>query len=168
MSRTLRAIGERLMARKANRNLVALGAATVAAVYAVGFARTALPVRASLVRGSHAPPATFAAGRVALAPSLTSAAPYADGTYVGLGSNRVGRIKVVVTVQGGRIADVRIVTSTMHYPTARIAALAGRVIAQQSTQIELVSGATYSASAFRDAVSDALAQAVRPSPNVPS
>jgi uncharacterized protein with FMN-binding domain len=64
-----------------------------------------------------------------------------------------------VTVQGGKISAVQNTGSTTHYSTSRIAQLPGEVVAAQSSNIKLVSGATYSSQAFKSAVSQALAQA---------
>jgi uncharacterized protein with FMN-binding domain len=183
------------MARKLNKNLLAIGSAAIVSIYAVGFARTATtppasagndPIAASpalAASATQAPPADAAtaiaqaiaaasatpsaatptaapvATTVATAASAASTGAYKDGTYSGTGSSRLGDITVAVTVQGGQIAAVRITGSTTHYPTSRISQLPGEVVAAQSTNIKLVSGATYSSQAFKQAVTQALAQA---------
>jgi uncharacterized protein with FMN-binding domain len=113
------------------------------------------------------PPAmtqTAAAAQAVTAPrppaaTQSAAAAYQDGTYTGSGTSRLGDIAVAVTVQGGQIASVRITNSTTHYSVSRIAQLPGEVLAKQSASIQLVSGATYSSNAFKQAVAQALVQA---------
>ncbi|MBI4494519.1 MAG: FMN-binding protein [Chloroflexi bacterium] len=119
--------------------------------------RRSSPSRAS-------PPAPrLAAPTVVPTPSTSNPAPttasYKDGTYTGSGQSRFGDVEVRVTIQSGRIAEVTITRATTRYPVSRIAALPGRVVARQSAQVDLVSGATYSALAFRTAVQQALVRA---------
>lgn len=156
--------GRRPVARKVSRNLIALGTAAIAAVYAAGYARTSssagvVPVadRPAQVAGATAPglSGTLSAGSDAVVGLV-------DGHYVGVGNGPVGSIRVALSVENGKIADVRIVASTMHYPTARIARLSAQVVERQSAGVDLVSGATYSSRAFRDAIADALARASIP------
>jgi uncharacterized protein with FMN-binding domain len=66
---------------------------------------------------------------------------------------------VAVTVQSGRIAAVDITDCRTQYPESFIDGLPAQVVARQSAQVDLVSGATYSSRAFQSAVSQALAQA---------
>jgi uncharacterized protein with FMN-binding domain len=85
---------------------------------------------------------------------------YKDGTYSGMGTSRRGNVWVSVTVEGGRVELVSITRSTLQYPVRDIAGLPAQVVARQSAQVNIVSGATYSSQAFRTAVSQALQQAV--------
>jgi uncharacterized protein with FMN-binding domain len=82
-----------------------------------------------------------------------------DGTYAGQGSSRRGDVWVSLQVQGGRIANVNITRSTLQYPLRDIANLPTEVVQRQSAQVDIVSRATYSSLAFRDAVAQALASA---------
>jgi uncharacterized protein with FMN-binding domain len=82
-----------------------------------------------------------------------------DGAYTGVGNSRRGSIQAAVTVKAGRITNVAITGASTQYPVAWISALPGEVVATQSTQVDLVSGATYSSLAFQGAVQQALAQA---------
>jgi len=94
------------------------------------------------------------------APLPTSAASnYRDGSYTGLGSSRHGNIGVTVVVQGGKIASAKISQCGTRYPCSMISALPGAVVAQQSANVDFVSGATDSSTAFTDAVANALAKA---------
>jgi uncharacterized protein with FMN-binding domain len=84
---------------------------------------------------------------------------YRDGSYTGMGENRHGDVKVTVTIAGGRIAAAPISQCGMQYPCSRIAMLPGQVLARQNTDVDLVSGATMSSTAYQEAVLQALAEA---------
>src|SRR5262249_21615613 len=96
---------------------------------------------------------------VAPAPAQASSAAYRDGTYTGTGTSRHGSIEVTVVVRGGQIASAEITGCGTRYPCSRLAALPGQVVDRQSAAVDLVSGATDSTTAFRAAVTAALAQA---------
>ena len=89
----------------------------------------------------------------------TSATTYADGTYSGTGTSRFGNVTVSVTVSGGKITNVQITKVTTSFPESRIASLPAAVVASQSASVNVVSGATYSSTAFEQAVQQALSQA---------
>lgn len=85
---------------------------------------------------------------------------YKDGAYEGVGRSRRGDVEVTVTIQDGRITRVSLDTVTTYYPVRYIAGLPAQVIARQSANVDLISGATISVVAFRTAVQQALAQAL--------
>src|SRR5881394_2610951 len=74
--------------------------------------------------GTAATVASATATSPSLAPSATATAPsaYRDGTYMGSGDSRRGGFTVAVTIQGGRIADVKIADAWTQYPVSRVAA----------------------------------------------
>jgi|SRR5579864_7636471 len=111
---------------------------------------------ASAVRASTATPVTRV---VPAAPTSAAVAAFKDGTYTGVGTSRRGDVQVSLAVQGGRIASVSITAATTQYPTRFIAGLPAQVVSRQSAQVDMVSGATYSALAFRGAVQQALQRA---------
>jgi uncharacterized protein with FMN-binding domain len=96
-------------------------------------------------------------------PSSTTAAStsssYRDGTYSGTGTSRFGTVSVSVNVSGGQIANVQITRVTTSYPVSRIASLPNAVVKAQSANVNVISGATYSSQAFKQAVQQALTQA---------
>ena len=94
----------------------------------------------------------------ASASAATAAGTYRDGSYVGLGRSRHGNIEVTVVVQGGKIASAKVSQCLTRYPCSMISALPGEVVAQQSANVDVVSGATDSSTAFREAVTNALAK----------
>ena len=86
---------------------------------------------------------------------------YSDGVYSGVGDGFRGAIYVDVTIENGIITNVEV---TQHqddrkwynkaYDTIR-----SRIIDSQSTDVDLVSGATYTSEGIRDAVFNALEKA---------
>jgi uncharacterized protein with FMN-binding domain len=147
------------MARKMPRRLVALSSSAIATIYFAGFVATrsadaGIPTASD--SGASTTPVSTATASVATAPNVS---PYADGTYTGTGTSRRGNVSVSLTVAGGKITSVTITGVTTEYPVARIAGLPGQVVSRQSAQVDSVSGATYSAQAFRLAVQAALAKA---------
>jgi uncharacterized protein with FMN-binding domain len=90
-------------------------------------------------------------------PSTTTT--YKDGAYSGTGSSRFGTVSVSVNIAGGQIANVQISRVTTSYPVSRIASLPSAVVKAQSANVNVISGATYSSQAFKQAVQQALSQA---------
>jgi uncharacterized protein with FMN-binding domain len=112
---------------------------------------TNTPAATSTPAGTSTPTAT--------ATTTAATSTYKDGTYTGTGVSRHGSITAQVVIQNGKIVSVQITGSTTRYSTSRIASLPGEVVAQQSPNVDYVSGATDSSMAFMQAVADALAQA---------
>jgi uncharacterized protein with FMN-binding domain len=96
----------------------------------------------------------------ATATATATATSYADGTYTGTGSSRFGNVTVSVTTSGGVITNVQITKVTTSYPVSRIASLPAQVVQHQTANVNVVSGATYSSQAFKQAVQQALSQAL--------
>ena len=144
------------MAKRMPRQLVALSASAIAAIYLTGLAVTRT---ADTALAASTPVATATVAPGASGSSAPSVTAYRDGTYSGTGTSRRGNVTVAVTVSGNRITNVAITNVTTQYPVSRISSLPAQVIATQSSQVNSVSGATYSAQAFRLAVQAALQQA---------
>jgi uncharacterized protein with FMN-binding domain len=165
-----------------HRGLVAVSASAVAAIYLAGYLRTqladasigppaALPTAVIQPTVVVAPVATATAAVATPTPRTAPTAPPArivpqpalgalkDGTYAGQGLSRRGDVWVSVQVLSGRIAKVTITRSTLQYPLRDIAGLPSQVVQRQSAQVDIVSRATYSSEAFKDAVAQALSQA---------
>ena len=85
---------------------------------------------------------------------------YKDGTYTGTGTGFAGPITVEVVVSGGRIASIQVLSSSdgNNYMTSASALIAS-ILSSQSTNVDTVSGATYSSVGIIEAVRDALRQA---------
>ncbi len=151
-----------------HRGLVALSASAIAAVYMAGYLRTqsadASIGAAAVPTLQPTAPAVQRSAPLPTAPP-TATAPQAaqatlkDGTFTGQGSSRRGDVWVSVEIQSGHIANVTITRSTLQYPLRDIAGLPSQVVQRQSAQVDIVSRATYSSQAFKQAVSQALSRA---------
>ena len=92
--------------------------------------------------------------------SEAEAAAYKDGTYCGTGTGFGGTLKVQVVISGGKITSIDVIEN--HDDSSylsRAMALINNIIATQSTNVDVVSGATYSSNGIKSAVRDALRQA---------
>jgi len=92
-------------------------------------------------------------------PPAASPAQYRDGTYSGWGTSRHGDIQATVVVEGGRIASAAITQCLTRYSCSWVSMLPAQVVSRQSANVDYVSGATQSASAFYYAVLEALSKA---------
>ena len=97
---------------------------------------------------------------VTLNPTQAPAGGYADGVYYGEGEGYKSTIRVAVTVAGGKISQVEIMSQNddaAYFNRAK--ALVNSVVAKQSTAVDTVSGATFSSEGILAAIEDALSQA---------
>jgi uncharacterized protein with FMN-binding domain len=173
--------------QRMHRGLVALSASAVAAIYLAGYVRTqpadatleaveptaviatvspsntplpTLPQVLNPAPARTAPTATpVKSSPTATTSTATTSSTLKDGMFSGQGTSRRGNVWVDVTISSGHIASVTITRSTLQYPVRDIAGLPSQVVARQSAQVDIVSGATFSSQAFRTAVSQALGQA---------
>ena len=93
----------------------------------------------------------------------TEAVPvtYLDGSYKGASIGYNGRLKVVVTVEEGKIADIRVKSHVEDEPYfTRATKVFDRMIEAGSPQVDIVATATTTSEAFIDAVKQALKEAV--------
>ncbi|MCD8231448.1 MAG: FMN-binding protein [Clostridiales bacterium] len=90
----------------------------------------------------------------------TDAAAYKDGTYYGSATGFAGTVTVKVIISGGEISSISIVShSDGSSYMAKASALLDSIVSTQSTNVDTVSGATYSSVGLINAVRNALAQA---------
>ena len=101
-----------------------------------------------------------AAGSSTSVAQVEDVAAYKDGTYYGSGTGFGGPLKVMVEISGGTIASIQIVENSdgSDY-ISKAASLIDSIITTQSTNVDTVSGATYSSVGIIQAVRDALGQA---------
>ncbi|MCL5666299.1 MAG: FMN-binding protein [Patescibacteria group bacterium] len=114
--------------------------------------------------GSTAPWAgnPFAGGTLPAASNIK----YKDGEYVGNSADAYyGSVQVKTTISGGKITNIQFLDYPQDRDTSRMInsqatpALATEAIQAQSTQVNVVSGATDTSQAFIQSLSSALAQA---------
>lgn len=92
--------------------------------------------------------------------TVQDASAYADGTYYGTGNGFSGALTVEVVISGGKISSIQIMdTSDGDSYIQSASGLISNIIATQSTNVDTVSGATYSSVGIIEAVRNALSQA---------
>lgn len=92
-----------------------------------------------------------------------SAQNYKDGTYQGSGTGfRNGTTTVSVTVKGGAICDVTLISSedTERFIDYSFKVVSQKIIETQQSDVDVVSGATYSSLGIMEAVENALSKAI--------
>lgn len=101
------------------------------------------------------------AGRAPTVASFTAPAAYKDGTYTGAAQGFGGMINVSVTIQDGKIADLRVTSApgeTEPY-FSRAKAVVSRVLSAGTPNVDAVSGATFSSAGILNAAKQALNKA---------
>ena len=92
--------------------------------------------------------------------AVQDAAAYRDGTYYGTGKGFAGTMKVKVDIAGGKIASISIVSTKDGDSYVKSASsLLDTIVEKQSTNVDTVSGATFSSRGIIAAVRSALSQA---------
>lgn len=98
------------------------------------------------------------AKEVASASAAEETETYKDGTYEGTGNGYGGKISVKVAIKDGRIKDVQIISAKGEDSAylSQASKLLDQIVKEQSTDLDAVSGATYSSNGILDAADDAL------------
>ena len=113
---------------------------------------------------------TSAQGQGSTSTPTTSvpAGGYKDGTYQGSGTGFGGTITVQVTISGGKIAAIDILSASgetgSYFASAK--GVISKVISGQTPNVDAVSGATYSSNGIIQAVQNALSKAANTSVSV--
>ena len=95
--------------------------------------------------------------------ATTASSQYKDGTYSGSGNGFRGTVTVNVTISGGKITDIAVVSFVDDAPyfNRAFSGLKPSIISAQSTSVSGVSGATYSSKGIKAAVQSALNKALQ-------
>ena len=107
-------------------------------------------------------PRSTSNGSTSTAAAVASSDPSArfkDGVYQGRGSCPHGDIVAQVAIKKGQIVYAGIADCLTRYSCSVIHMLPEQIVTRQSTNVDVVSGATESTEAFQDAVADALMKA---------
>lgn len=157
---------------KLSGGIIAISTAAIVSVYTLGRSNTSAVSNQFLADAPTAvasvAPSAPAGGGVPARPTATpsnngsqstQSAAYKDGTYTGSGTSRHGGMEVEVVIQGGKIVSANVTSCSTRYPCSDIDPLIGLTVSQQSVPANHVSGATDSSRAYRQAVTNALAQA---------
>jgi NosR/NirI family nitrous oxide reductase transcriptional regulator len=91
----------------------------------------------------------------------TTTSKYADGTYTGSGRGYSGTTKVSVVISNGKITSINLISENDSQKQFQSAwnSIPNKIISSNSTDVNVVSGATYSSEGIIAAVEDALTQA---------
>lgn len=87
---------------------------------------------------------------------------YVDGVYDGTGTGKEAGILVHVTIKEDRITDIKVIDyhDTPDYFEEAAAEIIPAIISTQSTEVETVSGCTYSSKGIIQAICNALSKAL--------
>lgn len=96
-----------------------------------------------------------------LPPAEETDAIYKDGVYVGTATGFGGKMSVQVTIADGKIVSVKVLDNneTPEF-LAQALVLCDQIVLKQSTNVDIVSGATYSSNGIIGGARNALAQAL--------
>lgn len=88
---------------------------------------------------------------------------WADGTYTGSAEGFGGSIEVSVTIDSGKISAIDILSAEGEDEAYLSMGkdIVSTILEQQSTEVDTVSGATYSSTGIKNAVAKALEEAVK-------
>lgn len=90
----------------------------------------------------------------------TKKSVYKDGTYTGFGDVMNGKVKVSVTISQDKITSISVgENSEDEEYLAEAKGVIDRIIASQSTDVDVISGATYSSNGIIGGVNEALSKA---------
>jgi NosR/NirI family nitrous oxide reductase transcriptional regulator len=84
---------------------------------------------------------------------------YKDGTYTGVGKGKNPDLKVAVTIKDDKITNVEIVSNNETKGKEALSTIPNKIVETQSTDVDVVSGATMTSKGIMEAVNDALSQA---------
>lgn len=145
-------------------NVDTASGATYSSVGIINAVRNALAQAA--VDGSSVPASTDTVSeddqqnQSAPTPSVTGNFPYPDGTYYGVAEGYLGDVKVAIVLKNKTIQSVEILENeddAAFFNRARV--VAGNIVKNQTTGVDVVSGATYSSNGIINAVKAALESA---------
>ncbi len=90
----------------------------------------------------------------------TKKSVYKDGTYTGFGDGMNGKVKVSVAISQDKITSISVgENSEDEEYLAEAKGVINRIIASQSTDVDVISGATYSSNGIIGGVNEALSKA---------
>lgn len=93
--------------------------------------------------------------------SAESQNTYTDGTYEGEGTGFGGPVDVKVTIKNGQINNIEIISAESEDGTYLETAkgVIPKILEAQTAEVDVMSGATFSSTGIKEAVSDALEKA---------
>lgn len=88
---------------------------------------------------------------------------YTDGTYTGEGNGFGGKIEVSVKITDGKLSSINILSAKQEDASYMSMAMemVDQMVSKQTTEVDTVSGATFSSTGIKNAVIQALEKAVK-------
>ena len=147
-------------------NVDAVSGATYSSTGIINAVKTALSQAAKGTEPSESPAPSPAPTPIPV-PDDAPNYGYLDGTYTGTGEGYGGEITVSVTVSGGQITAIEIVSAPDETPAylSKATGVIEKILARQVPGVDAVSGATFSSEGIMEAVENALSGAIPPSPS---
>lgn len=148
-----------LMIRQQSTDVDAVSGATYSSKGIIGAVKNALYGIKSTTKQA---PASFGGkGKAKKVAKVTETGNWKDGTYTGKAQGFGGLVKVKVTVKNGKIKKIQIVSASGETGSyfAKAKALIPAIVKKQTTNVDAVSGATYSSNGIIRAVRNALGKA---------
>lgn len=145
---------------KRNKAILSIGLIAASVMYALSqFTGSAPATVASTAVSAHTRTAVAAQ-------TVTNSTGYADGSYTGSAADAYyGTVQVKAVVQNGKLATVQFLQYPSDRSTSRainsraMPALTSEAIQAQSSNVNAVSGATFTSQAFQQSLHSALTQA---------
>ncbi len=120
----------------------------------------------NVASGTTATTNTSSSSTVSSGTSSPTTSSYKDGTYKGSVANAYyGNVQVAVTISGSKITDVKFLQYPNSHQTSVIINqqampyLKQETIQSQSSNVQIISGATFTSQAFQQSLQSALSQA---------
>ena len=147
-------------------NVDAVSGATYSSTGIINAVKTALSQAAKGTEPSESPTPSPAPTPIPV-PDDAPNYGYLDGTYTGTGEGYGGEITVSVTVSGGQITAIEIVSASDETPAylSKATGVIEKILARQVPGVDAVAGATFSSEGIMQAVENALSGAIPPSPS---
>lgn len=148
-----------LMIRQQSTDVDAVSGATYSSNGIIGAVKNALYGTKSTTK--QAPASSKGKGKAKKVAKVKENGNWKDGTYTGSAQGFGGPVKVKVTVKNGKIKKIQIVSASGETGSyfAKAKALIPAIVKKQTTNVDAVSGATYSSNGIIRAVRNALGKA---------
>lgn len=148
------------------RLLLSLGVIGVYVLYSIGIRHHYPFITKTTALSKTSPTANPNSSAGSSSPSSSASADFQDGTYTGSVADAFyGNVQVSVTITGGKITAVKFLQSPNTHSTSvfinqqAMPILAQEAIQAQSSNVQVVSGATFTSQAFEQSLASALAKA---------
>ncbi len=145
--------------------IIGLGVVGIFIIYSLGI-RNQQPTVGQPSSTASGGAAAASGGTASNSTPSSSSTTYKDGTYTGTSQDAYwGNVQVAVTISGGKMTDVKFLQYPNSHQTSvyinqqAMPYLQQEAIKAQSSNVQTISGATYTSQAFQQSLQSALSQA---------